>query len=193
MRIRARNIVLALLFAVFVVDAVFAMRETVKQRERNDAFLGEIVDAGGIVALDQALSSHRMAYAPVYYPNFFRYMAQKLDLDTVCVYPHYCMDKYYDKDPPLDHVYVAYDYYADDADVPYSVVVLTIRVEEERLREEGSHVVFTIDCGDGKKLVFEREEPSYCVGGYGYYPFYFDRKDAETLRSVKSVIASGTK
>lgn len=190
MRIRAKNIVLALLFAVFVVDAVFAMRETVKQRKRNDAFLSEIVDAGGIVALDQALSSHRMAYAPIYYPDNFRYIAQKLDLDTVCVYPHYCLDKYYDQDPPLENVYVAYDYYADDADVPYSVVVLTIRVEEERLWENGGHIVFTIDCANGKTFVFEREEPRYIVEGYGYYPFYFDRKDAKTLRSVESVIAS---
>ncbi len=181
-----RKVVIAVLFAVFVADASFAAMETNKQRKNNDASLAEIVDSGGIVALDQMLSAHRMAYAPVYYPHTFDELAKKLDLDTVCVYPHYCLDKYYNQNPPLENVYVVYDYYADDADVPKDVIVLVIRIEEDRLQAEGSHVVFTIDGNrHGKMLVFERDAPSYCVNGYGYYPFYYSRKDAKYLKSVK--------
>ena len=180
----AGTVVMALLFVGFVVDAVFAERETIRQRENNDRALEEIVDSGGIVALDNMLSSHRMAYAPVFYPNNFDELAKKLELDTVCVYPYYCLDKYYDQDPPLENVYVAYDYYADDPDVPKSVVVLVVRIGEASIQGKGGHVVFTIDCGERKPIVFEREEPSYCYEGYGYYPFYFDRNDAKNLKSV---------
>ena len=100
--------------------------------------------------------------------------------------PYYCLNKYYDQDPPLENVYVAYDYYADDADVPNDVIVLSIRIPEERLEIEGRHVVFTIDSDrHGETLVLERELPSYCFNGYGYYPFYYSRKDAKYLKSVK--------
>ena len=180
-----RNVVTALLFVIFLVDSAFAMVETNKQRKNNDVALEKIVDSGGIVVLDQMLSSHRMAYAPVFGSQTAKYLAKKLDLDTVCVYPYYCLDKYYDQDPPLENVYVADDYYADDADVPYNVVVLVIRIEEGRIQEKGGHVVFTIDCGGQEPIVFEREAPSYCFEGYGYYPFYFYRDDADNLKSVE--------
>ena len=181
-----RKVVTALLFVVFAVDAAFAAFETNKQRKRNNVSLNQIVDSGGVVALDNMLSSHRMAYAPAFYPHSFKDLAKILDLDTVCVYPYYCLDKYYNQDPPLENVYVAYDYYADDADVPKDVIVLSIRIPEERLEIEGRHVVFTIDSDrHGETLVLERELPSYCFNGYGYYPFYYSRKDAKYLKSVK--------
>ena len=181
----ARKVVLAILFAVFVVDAVFAVLEIDKQRKNNDMSLSQIVDSGGVVALDKMLSSHRMVYAPAFYPHTFKNIAEKLDLDTVYVYPYYCLDKYYDQDPPLENVYVAYDYYADDADVPYNGVVLVIRIENDSIQSKGGHVIFTIDCDKQKPIVFEREVPTYCFEGYGYYPFYFYRADAMNLKSVR--------
>ena len=182
----ARNVVIAILFVLFAVDSVFAVRETLRQRDIHEASMKQIMNSGGSVVLDQALSSHRMAYAPTYGPSISRYLAKQLDLDTVCVYPYYCMDKYYKQGFPIENVYVAYDYYADDVDVPKSIVVLVIRIEEDRLRAEGGHVVFTIDCEQrDKPLVLERNEPSYCVEGYGYYPFYFYREDAMNLKNVK--------
>lgn len=180
-----RDVVMVLLFAVFVVDSVFAIAETNKQRKNQEVALKTIVDSGGIVALDQMLSSHRMAYVPGFGPPTCAFLAKMYDLDTVCVCPYYCLDKYYDQDPPLENVYVAYDYYANDADVPSSVVVLVIRIEDGRIQEKGGHVVFTIDCDKQEPIVFERETPSYCFEGYGYYPFYFDRDDAKNLKSVK--------
>ena len=180
-----RNVVIVLLFALFVVDSVFAIIETNKQRKNNDAAITEIVESGGIVALDQMLSSHRMAYAPGFGPPTCEFLAKKYDLDTVCVCPYYCMDKYYHQGFPIENVYVAYDYYADDVDVPYSVVVLVMRIEDDRIQEKGGHVVFTINCDNDRTFVFEREEPSYCFNGYGYYPFYFDRDDAKNLKSVE--------
>jgi hypothetical protein len=180
-----RDVVMVLLFAVFVVDSVFAIAETNKQRKNQEVALKTIVDSGGIVALDQMLSSHRMAYVPGFGPPTCAFLAKMYDLDTVCVCPYYCLDKYYDQDPPLENVYVAYDYYANDADVPSSVVVLVIRIEDGRIQEKGGHVVFTIDCDSNGTCVFEREEPGYCYEGYCYYPFYFYRDDAKKLKSVK--------
>ena len=180
-----RNVVMVLLFAAFAVDSVFAISETNKQKKNNDVALTEIMESGGIVALDKMLSSHRMAYAPSFGPSTGKFLAKKFDLDTVCVYPYYCMDKYYHQGFPIENVYVAYDYYADDADVPYSVVVLVIRIDDDCIQEKGGHVVFTIDCDGQKPIVFERQEPGYCFEGYGYYPFYFDRDDAQHLKSVE--------
>ena len=180
-----RNIVIVLLFVVFVVDSAFAAFETNRQRKNNDVSLNKIVESGGIVVLDNMLSSHRMAYAPVFYPYTFDELAKKFDLDTVFVYPYYCLDKYYHQGFPIENVYVAYDYYADDANVSYNVVVLSIRIENDRIESEGGHVVFTIDCDANGTLVFERKAPSYCVEGYCYYPFYFYRDDAKNLKSVK--------
>ena len=180
-----RNVVTALLFVMFVVDSAFATVETNKQRKNNDLALEKIVDSGGVVVLDHMLSSHRMAYSPVFYTQTCYYLAKKYDLDTVCVYPYYCLDKYYDQGFPIKNVYVAYDYYADDADMPRNMVVLVVRIEENCLQAKGDHVVFTIDCGSLKPIVYEREAPSYCFEGYGYYPFYFYRNDAENLKSVE--------
>lgn len=179
------KLLVALMFVGFVVDAVSAIMETDKQRKNNDVSQKHIVDSGGIVALDNMLSSHRMAYAPVFYPNTFETLAKKYDLDTVCVYPYYCLDRYYDQDPPLENVYVAYDYYADDVDVPDDVVVLVIRIEDDSIPAGNHRAVFTIDCDCPKLLVFERNAPGYCFEGYGYYPFYFNRDDARNLKSVK--------
>lgn len=180
-----RNVVMVLLFALFVVDSAFAAFETNRQRKNNDVAMNKIVDSGGIVALDQMLSSHRMAYVPLFGSQTCKYLPEKLDLDTVCVYPYYCLDKYYNQGFPIENVYVAYDYYADDADVPYSVVVLVIRIEDDRIQEKGGHVVFTIECDKQRPIVFEREEPGYCFEGYCYYPFYFNRDDAQKLKSVE--------
>ena len=180
-----RNVVLVLLFVVFVADAAFAAFETNRQRKNNDVALNKIVESGGIVVLDNMLSSHRMAYAPVFGPLTCKHLAKKYDLDTVCVCPYYCLDKYYHQGFPIENVYVAYDYYADDADVPSNVVVLSVRIENDRIESEGGHVAFTIDCDGHGTMVFEREAPSYCVEGYCYYPFYFYRDDAKNLKSVK--------
>ena len=69
--------------------------------------------------------------------------------------------------------------------MPNNVVVLVIRMEGGRIQEKGGHVAFTIDCDRQKPIVFERDAPSYCFEGYGYYPFYFDRDNAKHLKSVK--------
>lgn len=181
----ARNVVITLLFVLFAVDSVFAVRETLRQREIHEASMKEIMDSGGIVVLDHSPSLHRMVNVPVYGPSTTRYFEKIYGMDSVYVYPYYCLDKYYDQNPPLENVYVAYDYYVGDADVPRSVVVLVIRIEEERLQAEGGHVVFTINCDQrDEPFIFERNEPGYCVGGYGYYPFYFDRDAGRHLKSV---------
>ena len=182
----AKNVVIALLFVLFAVDSVFAVRETLRQREIHEASMKEIMDSGGIVVLDYSPPSHRMVNAPIYGPSTTRYIEKIYGIDSVFVYPHYCLDKYYDQEPPLENVYVDYDYYVGDDDMPKDVIILVIRIEEVRLQAEGGHVIFTIDSDrHGEPLAFERDAPSYCVGGYGYYPFLYSRKDAKFLKSVR--------
>jgi len=181
-----RNVVIALLFVLFAVDSVFAVRETLRQREIHEASMKTIMDSKGIVVLDYSPPSHRMVNVPVYGPSTTRYFEKIYGMDSVFVYPYYCLDKYYDQDPPLENVYVAYDFYVGDDDMPKDVIVLVIRIEEERLQAKGGHVVFTIDSDrHGEPLVLEKDGPSYCVDGYGYYPFYYSRRDAKYLKSVK--------
>ncbi|MBQ6306792.1 MAG: hypothetical protein IJK78_09525 [Bacteroidales bacterium] len=181
-----RNVVIALLFVLFAVDSVFAVRETLRQREIHEASMKTIMDSKGIVVLDYSPPSHRMVNVPVYGPSTIRYFEKIYGMDSVFVYPYYCLDKYYDQDPPLENVYVAYDFYVGDDDMPKDVIVLVIRIEEERLQAKGGHVVFTIDSDrHGEPLVLEKDGPSYCVDGYDYYPFYYSRKDAKYLKSVK--------
>lgn len=181
-----RNVVIALLFVLFAVDSVFAVRETLRQREIHEASMKTIMDSKGIVVLDYSPPSHRMVNVPVYGPSTIRYFEKIYGMDSVFVYPYYCLDKYYDQDPPLENVYVAYDFYVGDDDMPKDVIVLVIRIEEERLQAKGGHVVFTIDSDrHGEPLVLEKDGPSYCVDGYGYYPFYYSRRDAKYLKSVK--------
>ena len=54
-----------------------------------------IVDANGISAVDVFPSSHRMALEPSYPVWSWKGIANQFELDTVCVYPYYCLDKYY--------------------------------------------------------------------------------------------------
>lgn len=197
----ARNVVVALLFVMFVVDATFAAIETNKQRKNNEVSLDKIVDSGGFVVLDQMLSSHRMAYAPAFGPKAFRYLAKIYDMDSIYVYPYYCQDKYFNQGSSLDNVYVAYDYYADDPDEPNNIIVLIVRIEEEIVQRSGDHVIFAIDYEKPRKwytswlekwfnyqyertMVYERYEPVCCYEGFCYYAFYFYRDDAKNLKSV---------
>ena len=184
-RFVAGAVALSLLFVVFVVDATLAAVETDKQRKNNDVAMNQIVDSGGIVVLDRMLSTHRMAYSPLFDQPTCKHLAKILDMDTICAYPFYCLDKYYHQGVPLENVFVAYDYFADDADMPNDVVVLVIRIENERIPSESGHVVFAVDCDNYGTMTSERDAPSYCYDGYSYYSFYFYREDAENLKSVQ--------
>lgn len=101
-----RSALLILLFAVFIVDSVFAVIETKNQSRNNDILLEEIANSGGVVALDRMISSHRMAYAANIYPYTWEPLADRFGLDSVRVYPFYCLDKYYSQAPPFENIFV---------------------------------------------------------------------------------------
>ena len=192
-----RSVLISLLFVLFMVDSVFAVIETKKQKVNNDVLLNEIVDSGGIVALDRMHSSHRMAAAPSFPKWTWKYLAHKFDLDTVRVYPFYCLDKYYNQAYPLENVYV------DSCDYRYKCADMVVRVEKDSIRETNNLVIFTIDYYKRPRNrfesmldkwrnyhydlteVIEKNKPDVCFEDYCYYVFYPRRVDIDYLKSVK--------
>ena len=197
----ARNLLITLVFVVFLLDATFAVAETKKQSKNNDVLLNEIADSGGIVALDQMISSHRMAYVPVFPQWTWEPLADRFGLDSVHVYPYYCQDKFYKQAPPLDNIYIDEINYDNDNDVFGKYVRLIVRIENGDLQEQNNHIVFAIDYTRPKKWYkswldklrnyqydrtefVERDNPDICFNGYCYYVIWFGRENAKNLKSV---------
>ena len=192
-----RATMMIVLFVAFAVDSVSAIVATRRQNENNEVLLNKIVDSGGIVALDRKIPSHRMAYY-AYFPNWtWEPLADKNNLDSVHVYPYYCLEKYYDRDYPLENVYVAKSSRFEKS------VLMIVRVENDNLQESSNHLVFTIDYYTRPRTwyeslldkwrdyhydltdVIEKENPNFCYESYCYYAFYLRRVDAKNLKSVK--------
>lgn len=201
-----KSALLLLLFVVFIVDSVFAITETKKQNKNNDILFEKIASSGGIVALDRMVSSHRMAYAACIYDYTWEPIADKLGLDSVCVYPFYCQDKFYSQDGSFENIYV------DDVGID-EYAQLIVRIEDRELQEPKNHIIFTIDYSRPRKwytiwldklrnyqydrtVIVEREKPDVwngsaydtCFDGYCYFVIFLSRENAKNLKSVKYVI-----
>ena len=200
-----RSALLILLFVVFLVDSVFAITETKKQNKNNDILLEEIAKSGGTVALDRMISSHRMAYAASIYDYTWEPLADRFGLDSVCVYPFYCLDKYYSQGIPFENIFV------DEVGAYESKYArLIVRIENVALQEPKNHVIFTIDYTRPQKwyktwldkwrnyqydrtVIVEREKPDVynsfcfdvCYEGYCYFVIFLSRENAKNLKSVK--------
>lgn len=83
------------LLLLLIVDAYFAVKETKLQRNNNENLLTQIADANGVIALDTPISRHRMAYVPFFPDWTWESLANKMNLDSVHVYPYFCQDKYF--------------------------------------------------------------------------------------------------
>lgn len=197
-----RSAVLLLLFVIFIVDSAFAVTETKKQSKNNDILLEKISDSGGIVALDQMISSHRMAYVPIFPESIEEPLVARFGLDSVHVYPYYCQDKYYKLAPPLDNIYIDEINYDNDNDVFGKYVRLIVRIKTEELQVSDNHVTFIIDYIRPRKWykswldnlrnyqydrtsVVERDGSDVCFDGYSYYIIWFGRENVEGLKSVR--------
>jgi hypothetical protein len=197
-----RSALVILLFVLFSVDSVSAVVETKRQRENYDEFLSEIVSSGGLVALDRKAPSHRMAYCSGFYEWECETLADKYGLDSVHIYPHYCLDKYYKQAPPMDNIYIDEYNYKDDDDLFGKYVHLVVRVESEYLQDQKNNIMFTIEYTRPKKWyktwldklrnyqydrtdVVERDNPEVCFDGYCYYVIWFGRENSKNLKSVK--------
>ena len=206
-----RIVVLVLLYCAFMVDALFAVSETKKQSLNNEKLQKELLDSGGVVALDRVISSHRLAYPP-YYTALWAYkpMAWKFGLDSVCVYPFYCQDKFYKQGFPSENIYIdevshlkgSNEWENPSADVFGKYVRLIVRIKTEELQASNNHVTFTIDYTRPRKwykswmdkwrnyqyertAVVEIDEPEVCFDGYCYYLIWFGRENVKGLKSIK--------
>ena len=203
-----RSALLILLFVVFIVDSVFAITETKKQNKNNDILFEEIANSGGVVALDRMISLHRMAYAAGIYPYTWEPLADRFGLDSVRVYPFYCLDKYYSQASPFENIFV------DEVGAYESKYAqLIVRIENGELQEPKNHVIFTIDYIRPQKwyktwldkwrnyqydrsVIVEREKPDVwngyaydaCFDGYCYFVIFLSRENAKNLKSVKYAI-----
>ena len=201
-RIILRNVIIILLFVMFVVDSAFAIVETKKQSYTNDELMNELVDSGGIVVWDRVVPSHRMAYCTRVAPWSVEPLAKKYGLDSVNVYPYYCLDKYYKQAPQIEDIYIDKDYYDDEDDILGKFVPLIVRLKTEELKASDYHVTFTIDYTRPKKWyklwldklrnyqydrteVIEIDDPEVCYDGYCYYIIWLGKENSKNLKSVK--------
>ena len=190
-----RSAMITLLFVMFTVDSVYAIIETKRQSKNNDVFLNEIVKSGGIVALDQKFSSHRMAYVSRFPDWAWEPLADKYGLDSVHVYPYYCLEKYY-QDSPLENVYV------ENNNRFAKEIRIIARIENENLQESSNFVVFTIDYSRPRKwykswldkwrnyqydrtVAVEVDKPDCCFEDYCYYIIWLKRENAKNLKSIR--------
>ena len=202
-----RNVIITLLFVLFVVDSVFAIVETKKQSYTNDELMNELVDSGGIVAWDRIISSHRMAYITRVAPWSLGPLADKYGLDSVHVYPYYCLDKYYKHGLPSVNIFID-EVRMKDEDLGFDdclfrkYIRLIVRIKTEELQVSDKHVTFTIDYTRPRKwykswmdkwrnyqydrtAVVEIDKPDVYYDGYCYYVIWFGRENAKYLKSVK--------
>ena len=207
-----RCVVLVLLYIAFMVDAAFAVSETKKQSLNNEKLLKELLDSGGVVALDRVFSSHRFAYPPFYTIAWeFEPLADKYGLDSVRVYPHFCQDKFFKQAPPLENIYIddeiknnsnSNDAFGRVNDVFGKYVRLVVRIKTEELQASDNHITFTIDYTRPRKWykswldkwrnyqyertsVVGRDEPDACFDGYCYYMIWFGKENVKGLKSIK--------
>lgn len=212
-----RSVVIVLLYVAFMVDAMFAVSETKRQNLNNEKLQKELLDSGGVVALDRVISSHRLAYPPYYTACWaFEAMAWKFGLDSVDVYPFYCQDKFYKQEFPSANIYIDKVYHMKgsnecenpyDGDVFGKYVRLIVRIKTEELQSSNNLITFTIDYTRPRKwykswmdkwrnyqydrtAVVEIEEPEVCFDGYCYYFIWFSRENVSGLKSIKYEIES---
>lgn len=196
-------LVLSFLFVTFMVDAGFAIKETVRQKNNNNRLLSEIAAAGGVAAVDYPLSSHRMAYAPDYPKWSWPGIAYQLGLDSVHVYPYFCQDKYYRTSPLGDRVWLDKQGLAD-VDPNYHLsknCMLFFRIPVEEL-QDNQQVVFKISYSRPHKwwkewldkyrnYVYEREsvvrrdKPDEVFDGYNFYVVWFLKENAKNINAVE--------
>lgn len=197
---RNRTILIGILFVVFMVDSVFAIKETKKMRAKNDIYMKEIADSGS-VGLDKESPSHRMAYASYFHKYTNETLADKYGLDSIRFYPFYCREQYY-KNLPFDNVYID-DRLFDGTNIfEKKYIRMIVRIKNEKLQKPNNHVVFTIDYTRPRKWykswldklrnyqydrtdIVERDTPDVSLGGYCYYVIWFGRGNVKGLKSIK--------
>jgi hypothetical protein len=145
------------------------------------------------------VSSHRMAYVPTFPKWTWEPLADRFSLDSVHIYPHYCQDKFYSQNPPLEDVFVEDNYAEDDIFGKYSCLV--VRIKEEEIQEAEDHVVIEINYSRPRKWykvwldrlrnyqydrteVITTDKPAICFNGFRYYVIWMKKENTKNLQSV---------
>lgn len=200
-----KRVCAACMFVLLSLDAVSAITETNRLRIADDRALDQIAESGGIVALDRTLSSHRMAYVEHFPEWTWKPLADRFSLDSVHVYPYFCLDKYYDQESPLENIYV--EYVRETDDTFGRQVRFIIRVKAEEVQESEGAIDVNVDYTRPRKWYkawldrlrkykYERSfavkelKPIVRFGGYCYYEIWIKRENAKNLRRVEVSIPS---
>ena len=202
---RTRRVCAACLFVLLSLDAVFAIAETNRLRIADDRALDRIAESGGIVAVDRTLSSHRMAYVEHFPEWTWEPLADRFALDSVHVYPYFCLDQYYGQEPPLENVYV--EYVRENDDTFGRQVRFIVRVKAEEVQESEGAINVNVDYTRPRKWYkawldrlrkynYERSfavkelKPYVRFDGYCFYEMWIKRENAKNLKRVEVSIPS---
>ena len=182
------------MFLIIVVDGCYAIRETIKQHDNNTFLLEKIKEEKGVLALDDPIVNHRMAYGPFYPSWAWSKLANKLELDSVHVYPFYCQEKYFTNSPLGENVYVD-----GGGKIGYGYDAMVIIRQPQT--DSHSYYKFSITYTRPQKwykswlnkfrnyqyertVVVERNTPDEYYDGYEYYIVWFTRENASNIKSV---------
>lgn len=192
----AKRVVFVVLGTLFVLDAVFAVKETVRQRAVNEKQLERLKESNGVAALDRTSSSHRMAYASDFPEWTWKPLAEELGVDSVHVFPYFCQDKYYSTSSPFKDLYIEEegDYGKDvrlipripvvDDETTPGQVVYTIRYDRPR-KWYKQWLDKWRDYQYERTAVVEIGKPEVCFDGYAYYVIWFRGENVQGMKSIE--------
>lgn len=192
---------LSLLFAFWIYDSGMAIRETGRQNNNNKKNLEMIAEANGFSPVDVYPSKHRMAIEPTYPYWSWEGIANQLGLDSVHVYPYYCLEKYYSDSVCDGRVFVDEQGLLGhgDASVRNMGMVFIRNKNEER---KDNRLITTISYSRPRKWYYvlvnmfgkeydydrtctmERNSPDQHFKGFDFYVIWMKK---ENLRGLKDV------
>ena len=191
-------VVAVVLFGIFLFDGQQAIASTKRQRAYNDKCLNEIREANGVVVLDDCPVSQRMAMG-VTYPHWtWEGIAYKLGLDSVHVYPSYCLDKYWGEPLPSGAGF----YVINSIDGELGEVIIR---HPEGLFPNGVDCIISYNRPRkwfrvwydklthyqyARTSEVSKEAPDFRYEGYCYYGFYMKSENCKGITDV-SVVSSG--
>ena len=179
--------VLAVLFGVCVFDAHAALVATKKQQANNERFMAEIKQSGGVLALEVQGSRHRMALQPSFPKWTWEPLAYKLALDSVHIYPAYCLDKYWGEPLESGAAYCVTDGMVvirhPEGAFPNGI---DCRIDYNRPRKWYKAWLDKLrDYQYARSVEVSKSNPDFCYAGHCYYGFYMKSENCKGITNVE--------
>ena len=177
---------LSALFVACVVDACNALAATKRQHAENERMMEEIRQSGGVLALETHESGHRMAVQLSFPQWTWKPVAYLLGLDSVHVYPAYCLDKYWGD--PLDSG-AGYCVTNDMVVIRHPVGMFPDGVDctIEYNRPKKWYKTW-LDRLTGYQYArtshVDKGAPDFCFEGFCYYGFYMKSENCRGITAV---------